>query len=879
MVGPLGKGGMGEVYRARDTRLDRSVAIKVLPAHLSSRTDLRARFEREARTISRLNHPHICVLHDVGHQDGIDFLVLEYLEGETVASRLSRGPLSLEEALRYATEIADALDKAHRQGVVHRDLKPGNIMITKSGTKILDFGLAKQGVAMSPAASSPSLMPTNEAVTLTLEGTVLGTLQYMSPERIEGKDADARTDIFSFGAVLYEMVTGRRAFEGTSQVSLIAAIIDHDPPLVSSIQPLAPRLLDHLVKSCLIKNPDRRRQTMTDVLLDLELISETGVDTATSALSGKRPNRSRLAWIAATILLLTSMALTAAMIFRQTPSDIGTIRFEVPMASAPSPAHLALSPNGKYITALVTTEKGSMLWLRALENLEGHVIPGTEGIGVGSFAFWSPDGRFIAFVQGGKLKKVDLAGSPPQTLCDAPDASGGSWNQDGVILLSSGSTLLRVSSAGRGAVQFTQLDQSQDEVAHRHPVFLPDGKHFLFLAVSGKPENSAIYVGSLDSKDRKRLLTNSFKPGFAFPDHILFMRENTLMAQKFDLSTLELRGEPFPVAERVGTNPVNSAAGFSVSANGVLAYRSGGATPEAHLLWFDRNGRQSDETIAPGAYQSPALSPDLKRLAIFKAEGSAGDIWILDLLRGTNAKFTFDAASDNAPVWSPDGSRIVFTSNRGGPGSDLYVKNASGVDVESVLLKSDHIKLPDDWSAAGRAILYRDQAPKTGSDLWVLPMTPDGREGKPEPVVSTRFDEIQGRFSPDGKWIAYASNESGPFNVYLQSYPVSGAKHQVSTAGASQPRWRADGKELYFLSTGRDMMAVDISIEKDGRLSVGVPRRLFSANPVTLISNHRNSYDVTPDGQRFLINSSGTSTGVLPITIVVNWLNQAQNRR
>jgi serine/threonine protein kinase len=872
ILAPLGAGGMGEVYRARDTRLDRSVAIKVLPAHLADRPELRRRFEREARTVSSLNHPNICVLHDIGSENGVDFLVMELLEGTTLADRLTKGALPIPEALRYGTEIADALDRAHRQGVVHRDLKPGNIFLARrSGpssppiAKLLDFGLAKtSGPVVGGDRVGPSMAPT--IAPLTTEGTILGTPQYMAPEQLEGKDADARTDIFAFGALLYEMVTGRRAFQGHTQVSVIAAIIEHDPPPVSSLQPVSPPVLDDLVKTCLAKSPDDRWQSMRDVLLQLKLIADrSGVSATTAALTGPAPSRLRLAWAAAATLLVASLIMAEMLMAgRRTPAAT-KLSFQVDIPSLPInfTRSLALSPDGNHLVGIGSSERGTTLQLRPLGSQETRVLFVSQNVGAGSsvYPFWSPDGRFVAFFLIGKLLKVDIVGNPPQELCDAPVGRGGTWNRAGVILFAPAATgpLFQVSDSGGKPVQATELDGSRQETAHRDPYFLPDGKHFLYLAVSSKPENSGIYAGSLNSKERKRLLASGSKADFAAPGHILFMRGTTLMGQRFDPDRLELVGDPFRVAEPVAADPGTGTVGFTVSQQGMLAYQTA-ASAERHLLWFNRGGGRLGEVGEPSGNSSPALSPDLQHVAVTKT----GDIWLLDLVRGGSSRLTSDPALDSTPLWSPDGTRIVFNSNRGGRTFDLYVKNSGG-GREELLLKSDYQKYPEDWSPDGRSLLYTEVSPDTGFDLWTVPLT-GGR--KPQRVVQTPFLDIHGRFSHNGRWIAYASDESGRAEVYVQSFPVTGSKWKVSTAGGAQPRWRHDGKELFFLSLAGEAMAVDISTRKADVLEAGTPRKLFQANPVAVVQG-RNSWDVTPDGQRFLINSGGAAP---PITVVVNWL-------
>jgi serine/threonine protein kinase len=573
---PLGAGGMGEVYRARDTRLDRTIAIKVMPAHLSAIRELRERFEREARTISSLNHPHICALYDVGSQDGVDFLVMEYLEGQTLADRLgtvsrtgfssaalpSRA-LKLEEALTIAWQIADALDEAHRRGVVHRDLKPGNIMLTSSGAKLLDFGLAKQA---GPAvmAAGQSLLQTSEQP-LTTHGAVLGTFQYMAPEQLERREADARTDVFAFGTVLYEMVTGRRAFEGQTQVSLIAAIVDHDPPPVSSLQPVSPPLLDHVVKTCLEKNPDGRWQSMADVALQLRAIIDSRDARESDAAPARVVRKLRAMQLtAAALALALALAVGTRWYFSEAPRP-ARLQFDLPIPPATSLNQFAVSPDGKYIVSQANVG-GSTLWVASLERGTGQAL---TGVTEAQWPFWSPDGRFLGYFSGGKLKRVDLAGGALQTIADSGIGAGASWNRDDIIVFAPdpNNALFRVSASGGTPTQLTTLDKSRDEFSHRHPHFLPDGRHFLYVAVSRLPEQSAVFAGSIDSPERTELVRSAFRAVFASPDSLLFMSDDgtTLMAQSFDPSRRQLADEPYIVAENLNTFAANSAAGFSAS--------------------------------------------------------------------------------------------------------------------------------------------------------------------------------------------------------------------------------------------------------------------------------------------------------------------------
>ena len=740
---------MGEVYRARDTRLGRIVAIKVLPTHVAVDEELKHRFEREARTLAALSHPHICPVFDVGQQDGVDYLVMEYLDGETLGERLARGALPFDQVLRYATDIADALDKAHRSDIVHRDLKPGNIMLTNEGAILLDFGLAKR-TAVGPSRGLSAVA--TQSAPLTAQGTILGTLQYMAPEQLEGHDADARSDVFAFGAMVYEMATGRRAFEATSRVGLMAAIAGQDPPPVSSIQPLSPVLLDHLVSTSLFKDPDARWQSMADVLIQLRLIADTGAGLLA------RPTRARrsavVAWSAGVACLAIGAVLGALIMSRRVAPEAARFTFEVegPTQSVGAPLQFALSPNGAHLVSVVGSDKGSVLWLRTLDSQATRTVSGTDGA---ANPFWSPDSRFIGFFADGKLKTVDLFGAPPQPLCDAPRNAGGTWNRDGVIVFSANTgPLLRVLASGGEPVAVTALDTSRSEVVHRFPSFLPDGQRFLYVAVSSVGDNSGVYVGSLASTERTRILSAGVKAVFSPPEHLLFMRDDTLMTQRFDPESLALTGDPIPVADPVGANIQNSAAGFTVSESGVLAYRSRDARNRL-LAIFDRSGAQIGAFGGVGFHRNPAVSADFARVAV--QDGSTSDIWILDRLRGSTSRFTFDRGSDNAPVWSPDGHRVAFASNRNGA-FDLYQKSANGQGEDELLLQSDRPKTPEDWSADGRLLLYRDQDPRTNADLWILPMS---GVRTPQPVLNTPFEEREGRFSPDGRWIAYVSSEPG----------------------------------------------------------------------------------------------------------------------
>ena len=891
VVAPLGAGGMGEVYRARDTRLDRTVAIKVLPAHLSEKPALRQRFEREARALSSLSHPHICVLHDIGRENSVDFLVMEYLEGETLAARLEKGPPPTEQVLRYGIEIADALDKAHRQGVIHRDLKPGNIMLTKAGVKLLDFGLAKAATNVVAASlASLSSAPT-QTEPLTGAGTIVGTLHYMAPEQLEGLEADARTDIFALGAVLYEMASGQKAFPGKSQASIIAAVLSSEPRALTELQPLTPPALERLVRTCLAKDPDERWQTAHDVGLNLKWIAEAGSQAGMPApVVARRQWRQRLVWAGLALALVAAAAASLGTVYyaRQARELSRTVRAALPPPENASFGTIAISPDGRQLafTARDTSAR-EMLWVRALDSLAAQALAGTEGA---VFPFWSPDSRFIGFFAGGKLKKIEATGGPPQTLCDAPVGRGGTWNREGVIVFAPDVTgpLHQVSAAGGVPSPVTHLSESRKESNHRWPTFLPDGRHFLYLAfgTGEQAESNAILVGSLDGGEPKRLVDASSNMAYAPPrhgqgGHLLFVRQGTLLAQPFDAADLELTGDAFPVAERVQQRPWTGAAltGFSVSENGVLVYQPEGEDSGGRLIWHDRSGKKLGALGEPGFYNNPQLSPDGKRVAVHSIDPQArnGDVWVFDLVRGTRSRFTFDAGMDSHPIWSPDSSRIVFAGGRKGT-FDLYQKAASGAGAEELVLESQVRERSSSWSLDGRYIAF-DRAAQGGDDLWVLPLAGDRR---PFPVLQTSFDDEWPMFSPSGRWIAYQSNESGQFQVYVLPFQVNaqgqllagaGGKWMVSTGGGTQPVWRRDGKELYYLAADNKLMAVEVR-ETLTSIEFGAPKALFDVAPW----RSPRYYTATADGQRFLVVGAEQTGPPLPLMLVMNWAGELKKK-
>ncbi len=877
ILSAIGAGGMGEVYRAKDTRLDRIVAIKVLPPHLADSSELRERFEREARTIASLNHPHICTLHDIGHQNGTDFLVMEYLEGETLAQRLLKGPLPLEQVLQYAIEIADALDKAHRKGVTHRDLKPGNIMLTKSGTKLLDFGLAKLKQEVAPGNVQLSQLPTANDP-LTAQGTIVGTLQYMAPEQLEGKEVDARTDVFAFGAVVYEMATGKRAFEGKSQASVIGAILKDDPPPMSSLSPMTPLSFDRVVKRCLAKEPEKRWQTASDLCEELKWIAEGGSqDGIPAPVVARWKIRERMTWVVAGIAVVAALALGLVQ-FRETPPETQVLRATI---LPPDSTTLdftngmslpALSPDGKRIVFGARSANGTQpLWVRSLDALTAQPLTGTEGA---AFPFWSPDSRFIAFFADGKLKKIDASGGPTLTLADAPLGRGGSWSRDGVIIFAptnAEGALLRVSSSGGTSSPISTA-------RGRLPWFLPDGRHFLYQTQPGNG-NETIHVGSLDGGENK-VVTEGGSNALYAQGYLLFLRDGTLMGQPFDAKRLVVAGEAVPVAEQIQRVLNTGTVGvFSVSETGILAYRTGESAGGVLLTWFDRSGKPGATVGERANLIAFQFSPDRKSLAAAIQEGPKDGIWTYEVSRGIRTRLTFGPAIDSRePVWSPDGRSIVFTSNRGGH-YDLYRKSSNGAGTEELLYKDDLDKTPTSWSTDGKFLLYqigtfsRIPPGTTGVDIWALPLTPQrpGDPLKPFHVLQGPFNEFDAQFSPDGKWIAYTSNESQRNEIYVTLFrpPPSefGGKRQISTAGGFLPRWRPDGKEIFYVGPDRRLMGAEVEA-KGETIEVGQVRPLFSAIDTT---QGNPIYDVSADGQHFLLRTSPEEKSRDPLTLVQNW--------
>ncbi len=880
----LGKGGMGEVYRARDTKLKREVAIKILPDEFSRDADRLSRFQREAEVLASLNHPNIAAIYNLEEADGSRYLVLELVEGQTLADRLKRGPVAIDEALTISKRICEAIEAAHEKGIIHRDLKPANIKLTSDGVvKVLDFGLAKVREAeeqVSNLSNSPTLM------TAAGQGMILGTAAYMSPEQAKGQEANRTSDVWAFGCVLYEMLTGRAPFEGETLSEVFAGILKEDPDW-NRLPTETPENIRRLLRRCLHKERRLRFQHIGDARVEIE---EPQSPAAPPVVPRRRE---RLAWITALVVVAALAAAMGIREFRGAPPAV-EMRFEIPTPTTPDPASIAISSDGQKIVFVAESEGRSKLWVRPLDTVSGRALAGTEGA---SFPFWSPDNQSVGFFADGKLKRIDVDRGAVQILADAPGGRGGAWNRDGTIIFtpnSQQSAIFRVSATGGTASAVTRTETTK-ETSHRFPQFLPDGRHFLYYVV-GTPESHGVYVGDLDGSRARRLLDVDSASVYESSGHLLFIRQGTLFAQEFDVTRLELKGNPFSVAERIATaNTAQGSAAVSTSSVGPFIYRTASAGGRRQFLWLDRSGKGIGKAGDPLGAVTLSISPDSRRVALQQQINNNFDVWLLDLARNVISRFTFDAAVDSNPVWSPDSRQVAFQSNRKGA-FDLYIKPAIGPGSEELLLASGQDKRTLDWSPDGRFLLYADLDPKTGSDIWAVPMSGanasparsasaiarSGKEErsnqeangdrKPFPVVHTNYDEDLAQFSPDGKWIAYQSNESGRYEIYIQPFPGPGGQTLVSTNSGAQVRWRRDGKELFYIALDGRLMAVPIRIASNSQtIEAGSPVPLFATHVGPALSYPFNQqYDVSPDGQRFLMNTI-IDEAPSPITVILNW--------
>lgn len=870
---PVGAGGMGEVYRARDLRLERTVAVKILPTHLSANADAKQRFDREARTISSLNHPNICTLFDVGHQDGTDFLVMEYLEGETLADRLRKGPMPLAQLLKAGIEICDGLDRAHRSGVVHRDLKPGNVMLTKSGAKLMDFGLAKASLASASAVSNLSMTLSTPAQShpLTAAGTVVGTFQYMAPEQVEGKEADARADIFALGAVLYEMATGKRAFEGKSAATVMAAVLERDPAPISTFQPTAPPALDRLVKTCLAKDPDERWQTAHDVKLQLKHIADgaTQSSAAVPAIPVKKKHAPGLAWVVAGVLGLVAIAAVAWTFLKEKPARLLRVQIAAPAGaefnvSGDNSGPAMLSPDGHYLVfSGKPAGKAPQLYLRALDDLEARALPGTEDA---RFPFWSPDSKTIAFFNNDRLARIDVDGSAPVTICDSALGRGGSWAPDGNIIaaISYNTTVSIVPASGGTPHELFKLDANKYS-SYRWPWILPDGKHFLYSAVNhadARSPDTGVFYASTDGREN-RLLIHTFSSAIYASGYLIYERERSMIAQPFDAANGKFTGEPQTLREDVQLDNALWRANVSASTNGLLEYASAAANGTQALGWYDRTGKLIESMADLGNFQEVELSPNEKKVALTDINTAATNIWVYDFgSRALKNRLAYSSGAIRGPVWSPDGTRIAYSSNQSGA---LAIKAVSGGAPEQVLLTaSDHsLTSPTSWSRDGKLLMFQ-QGYGLNERLQVLAL---GTNSKPVPYATDSSIGLNGQFSPDGHWVSYLSMVNGQPQIFVAPYPWTGERWQISQAYGIESRWAADGKSIYFFDSG-GISQTQVSA-KGSSFQVGSTQRLFAVS----LPGQSTEYDVTHDGKRILLLTQGASSNE-PLTLVQNWTAQ-----
>ena len=876
LVAPLGAGGMGEVYLAEDTKLGRKVALKLLPAEFTRDAGRVRRFEQEARASSALNHPNILTIFEIGEANGERYIATEYIDGQTLRDRLNGDRLTPPAALDIALQIAAALAAAHEAGIVHRDIKPENVMLRRDGiVKVVDFGLAKL-TEQKPAAVD-SQAPTI-AKAHTDPGTVLGTVGYMAPEQVRGQEADHRADIFSFGVILYEMLSGRRAFSGESAIEVMNAILKEEPPELAAMNYRVPQGLERLIRRCLEKQPERRFHSAHDLAYALEALSIS---------SGSRPERAtalpvrkyeRLTWLAVALLLGMLGFAWAYFIRRPVTNDARGIRYSIVPPEKSSFGQFAVSPDGHHLAFTAATGGKVQLWAQSLDSTEARALAGTQGA---SWPFWSPDSRFIGFIADGRLKKIEITDGAVETLCEAPTVPiGGAWSRSGVILFGLSSLgLFRISETGGEATQVTTYDRTREEINHGSPTFLPDGRHFLYNIMSGQKETRGVYLGSLDDRTLKRRLLDDFtvvkympaEPGdtASGAGWMLFGRDGALLARPFDTSRLEFTGEPFSLSVKLRRGPVGNYTTFSVSNNGVLVFDPSVERLRRQYRWVDRRGQTINSLDVASGFFSHTLAPDEKHFIADRFDPQTGtpNLWLYDVSGGNPQRFSYGPGGDMSPVWSSDESRIVWNSTRDGGVGNLYQKAASLAGEETLLWKSDYNKLPTDWSRDGRYILYHQFDPKTKWDVWVLPMTGSDKR-KPSPLVQDGANESAGTLSPDGQWLAYITDVSGRSEVYVQRFPGGGGKRQVSNDGGGGPRWRRDGRELFYYSGDGKLMAAPAPRGESFEMSAPVSLFEFRAG---VVQTRYAPYAVTADGQRFLINEIVDTEPNAPLTVWTNW--------
>lgn len=862
----LGEGGMGEVYRAQDDRLKRSVALKVLPDAFAHDADRVERFQREAEVLASLNHPHIGAIYDLAREGDVRFLVLELVDGDTLADRLSRGPLSLALALEIARQVATALEAAHARGIVHRDLKPANIKIASDGkVKVLDFGLAKMRAGYADSGDTVA----RTALSMTAVGVIVGTAAYMSPEQASGEDTDKSTDIWAFGCVLYEMVTARPVFEGQAVSEILRAVLAREPDW-TRLPAGTPEAVRRLLRRCLQRDRSLRLHDLADARIEIADAIATPEAEAPVASAGVS-KRERAVWMigAALLALVTLASVTWAL--RPSPPPL-EVRLDVSTPQTIELVSFALSPDGRQLAFAGESDGRPRLWLRSLDSPVARLLADTD---FATYPFWSPDGQSIGFFADGRLKRLDLAGGAPRVIARVSNPRGGTWMANGTIVYGEDGPLLRVPSSGGEPTLATQLKPQQQ--AHRFPHALPGGGRFLYYAV-GASDARGVYVGSLDGAESRRVLDSETiavysASGSSASGHLLFARGGTLVAQAFNADSLALSGEPFPVAEQVARQPLSiQVAAVAASAGGPVAYRAGEVGIRRAFQWFDRSGAPLAIVGEPGSFgQNPNLAPDGFRMAVDRTVSGNVDIWVTDIRRGLPDRFTSDPTIDAIPVWSPDGRHLAFGSVRQGP-MDLYARPSSGAASEDVLLTTPTAKGPTDWSPDGRFLLYRSTELKTGYDLWALPLDANRKPGTPFVVAQSAFDERDGVFSPDGRWVAYESNESDRSEVYVQRFPTSEGKKRVSAAGGAQVRWSRDGRELFYLALDGKLMSVPVRMSAEGgAIDVGTPVALFATRVGGALQGAaRQTYVVSADGQRFLMNTIAEEAP-RPITMILNW--------